>query len=67
MSALQESRSGSGPLSSASPIGRDRIADGAVLTNAHNLRREQVTVTLADGRRVDGATPAPTRTGISRS
>jgi S1-C subfamily serine protease len=31
------------------------IGDGAVLTNAHNLRREQVTVTLADGRRVDGA------------
>src|SRR5262245_34955144 len=31
------------------------IADGAVVTNAHNLRREQVTVTLADGRRVDGS------------
>jgi serine protease Do len=27
------------------------IADGHVLTNAHNLRRDEVTVTFADGRR----------------
>src|SRR5262245_46532204 len=31
------------------------IADGAVLTNAHNLRRDQLTVTLADGRPVAAA------------
>jgi serine protease Do len=30
------------------------IADGQVLTNAHNLRREEVTVTFADGRRAAG-------------
>jgi serine protease Do len=30
------------------------IAAGQVLTNAHNLRREEVTVTFADGRRATG-------------
>jgi serine protease Do len=30
------------------------ISEGRVLTNAHNLRREQVTVTFADGRRETG-------------
>jgi serine protease Do len=30
------------------------IDDGRVLTNAHNLRREEVTVTFADGRRETG-------------
>ena len=30
------------------------IGDGQVLTNAHNLRREEVTVTFADGRRETG-------------
>jgi serine protease Do len=30
------------------------IADGQVLTNAHNLRREEVTVSFADGRRETG-------------
>jgi serine protease Do len=30
------------------------IADGQVLTNAHNLRGEEVTVTFADGRRETG-------------
>ena len=30
------------------------IGDGQVLTNAHNLRREEVTVTFADGRRTRG-------------
>ena len=31
------------------------LAEGKVLTNAHNLRRDQVTVTFADGRRVLGS------------
>jgi serine protease Do len=31
------------------------IADGQVLTSAHNLRREEVTVSYADGRRESGA------------
>src|SRR3954452_11952547 len=30
------------------------VGDGAVLTTAHNLRGEEVTVTFADGRQVDG-------------
>ncbi len=30
------------------------VADGQVLTNAHNLRGEEVTVTFADGRRTRG-------------
>ena len=30
------------------------IADGKVLTNAHNLRGDDVTVTFADGRRTRG-------------
>ena len=30
------------------------IADGQVLTNAHNLRRDEATVTFADGRRAAG-------------
>jgi serine protease Do len=30
------------------------VGEGKVLTNAHTLRGEQVTVTLADGRRVEG-------------
>ena len=30
------------------------IADGQVLTNAHNLRRDETTVTFADGRRETG-------------
>ena len=30
------------------------IADGQVLTNAHNLRGDEVTVTFADGRRETG-------------
>jgi serine protease Do len=34
------------------------IADGQVLTNAHNLRGEQVTVTFADGRRERGTVKA---------
>jgi serine protease Do len=31
------------------------IADGQVLTNAHNLRRDEVTVTFADGRSTRGS------------
>ena len=31
------------------------IASGKVLTNAHNLRGDEVTVTFADGRRTRGA------------
>jgi S1-C subfamily serine protease len=34
------------------------IADGKVLTNAHNLRRDEVTVTFADGRRETGRVAA---------
>jgi serine protease Do len=34
------------------------IADGQVLTNAHNLRGDQVTVTFADGRREIGTVSA---------
>src|SRR4051795_10270554 len=30
------------------------VADGSVLTTAHNLRGEEVTVTFADGRRARG-------------
>ena len=30
------------------------IGDGTVLTNAHNLRGDEVTVTFADGRRIRG-------------
>ena len=34
------------------------IGEGRVLTNAHNLRREQVTVAFADGRRATGSLAA---------
>jgi serine protease Do len=34
------------------------IADGTVLTNAHNLRGDEVTVTFADGRRTRGSVTA---------
>jgi serine protease Do len=30
------------------------VGDGLVVTNAHNLRRDEVVVTFADGRRADG-------------
>ena len=43
------------------------IADGTVLTNAHNLRGEEVTVTFADGRRTAAPSPASTATATSRS
>jgi S1-C subfamily serine protease len=34
------------------------IADGVILTNAHNLRGDEVTVTFADGRQTRGAVAA---------
>src|SRR5690348_4262490 len=34
------------------------IGDGLVLTNAHNLRGEEVTITFADGRRETGTVAA---------
>jgi serine protease Do len=34
------------------------IADGTILTNAHNLRGDEVTVTFADGRRTRGSVSA---------
>jgi serine protease Do len=37
------------------------IGEGRVLTNAHNLRREQVTVVFADGRRESGEVTATDR------
>ena len=44
------------------------IADGKVLTNAHNLRGDEVTVTFADGRRTRGTVAGwSTATAISRS
>jgi serine protease Do len=30
------------------------VGDGLVVTNAHNIRREEIVVTFADGRRADG-------------
>ena len=43
------------------------VGDGRVLTNAHNLRGDEVTVAFADGRRETGAWPAPTPTSTSPS
>ena len=43
------------------------IADGTVLTNAHNLRGDEVTVTFADGRANAARSPASTATATSRS
>jgi S1-C subfamily serine protease len=46
--------------SSVVSVGRDGrgsgviVADGQVLTNAHNLRRSEVTITFADGRSTQG-------------
>src|SRR5438128_12199165 len=58
-SAIRDSAEGVGPA----VVGLGRgwslgsgvvVADGRVLTNAHNLRGEEVTVTFADGRRETG-------------
>ena len=43
------------------------IADGAVLTNAHNLRGGEVTVRFADGRAPAAPSPASTGTATSPS
>jgi serine protease Do len=57
--AIQAAASVAGP--SVVGIGRHRrgagvvVADGHVLTNAHNLRGDEVTVTFADGRSTVGA------------
>jgi hypothetical protein len=36
------------------------LAEGRVLTNAHNVRGDQVTVTFADGRTAEGRTSTAT-------
>src|SRR3954470_10151717 len=60
---LQETVSGVAARVGPSVVGLGRgwgvgsgvvIAEGQVLTNAHNLRGEEVTVTFADGRRETG-------------
>jgi serine protease Do len=57
--AIQEAAAKAGP--SVVGIGRHQrgsgvvVADGRVLTNAHNLRGEEVTVTFADGRSTVGS------------
>ena len=42
------------------------LAPGRVLTSAHNVRHDEVTVTFADGRQASGRVPAPTATSTSR-
>jgi S1-C subfamily serine protease len=63
LTSLQEAIAGAAERVGPSVVGLGRgwglgsgvvIADGRVLTNAHNLRREQVTVAFADGRRETG-------------
>jgi serine protease Do len=63
LNALQEAIASAAEQVGPSVVGLGRgwglgsgvvIAEGRVLTNAHNLRREQVTVSFADGRRVAG-------------
>jgi serine protease Do len=63
LTSLQETISGTADRVGPSVVGLGRgwgfgsgvvIADGQVLTNAHNVRREQVTVVFADGRRETG-------------
>ena len=39
------------------------LADGRVLTNAHNVRGDQVTVTFADGRTAAGSERGPAAAG----
>jgi serine protease Do len=63
LTSLQESLAGVAERVGPSVVGLGRgwsqgsgvvIGEGRVLTNAHNLRREQVTVVFADGRRENG-------------
>jgi serine protease Do len=67
LNALQEAIASAAEQVGPSVVGLGRgwglgsgvvIAEGRVLTNAHNLRREQVTVSFADGRRVAGEVAA---------
>ena len=63
VTTLQDTIAGAAETVGASVVGLGRgwghgsgvvIADGQVLTSAHNLRREETTVTFADGRREAG-------------
>jgi len=63
LTSLQEAIAGAAELVGPSVVGLGRgwglgsgvvIGDGHVLTNAHNVRRDQVTVAFADGRRETG-------------
>jgi serine protease Do len=63
VTTLQDTIAGAAETVGASVVGLGRgwghgsgvvIADGHVLTSAHNLRREETTVTFADGRREPG-------------
>ena len=63
LTALQEAIAGAAEKVGPSVVGLGRgwglgsgvvIGEGHVLTNAHNVRREQVTVVFADGRRETG-------------
>src|SRR5215211_3440265 len=67
LKSLQQAIAGVGERVGPSVVGLGRgwglgsgvvIGEGRVLTNAHNLRREQVTVTFADGRRGTGEVAA---------
>ena len=60
ISTIQEAIAGAAERVGPSVVGLGRgwghgsgvvIADGHVLTSAHNLRRDEVTVSFADGRR----------------
>ena len=63
LTSLQEAIAGAAERVGPSVVGLGRgwglgsgvvIGEGHVLTNAHNVRREQVTVVFADGRRETG-------------
>ena len=43
------------------------LGGGRILTNAHNVRREEVSVTLGDGATLTGASREPTSTKTSPS
>ena len=67
VASLQEAIAGAAERVGPSVVGLGRgwshgsgvvIGEGRVLTNAHNLRREQVTVVFADGRRATGEVAA---------
>jgi serine protease Do len=67
VASLQEAIAGAAERVGPSVVGLGRgwshgsgvvIGEGRVLTNAHNLRRDQVTVVFADGRRATGEVAA---------